>query len=159
MNIPVTDKLWVKCKFDENFNEVSYIDNKGLSYEFINPVTGELKFYKNTYINISQELIDHLKKIKPDNEIDELFLYLFFDLRLIKYFKFQNNIMFKNIVKNKIVMEYCVRSGFFWISNSIWSEFKLYYQNDNYYISQFFNHNLYKFLNINVSTHVMLSND
>lgn len=61
ITIPVTDKLWVKCKFDENFNEVSYIDNKGKSYEFINPIKGTLLFYSDDNVNLRQESLDNIK--------------------------------------------------------------------------------------------------
>lgn len=107
MNIPVTDKFWVKCKFDENFNEVSYIDNRGTSYEYIDPVKGHLKFYKNNNIYISQELLDNIHNIKSDDPDEQSFISSFSNLRLGYYFRMNRNyLFFRRKHDDKILVEY-----------------------------------------------------
>lgn len=110
--IPVTDKYWIKCKFDENFNEVSYVDNRGKSYEFIDPIKGTLKFYKNDNIDITQEMLDNFKYIKTGNRNEELFLEYFSNLTFTgEVYFFRECLFFCNSHDNRIMINYNHKRG------------------------------------------------
>lgn len=126
MIIPVTDKIWQQLKFDENFNEISYVDNRGLSFEFIDPIKGHLKFYKADGIDISQELLENIKHIKSDNKDEQLFIKLFSSLLLIKIANYPCSLFFKQKHGNKIIAEYAMYNKIFWINYyEIWSHFNM----------------------------------
>lgn len=154
MIIPTTDKLWVKCKFDENFNEVSYVDNFGISYEFIDPIAGTLKFYKNKNIDISQELLDNINNIKSSDKKEQLFLKLFSNIVLVKkYSKYPDSLFFKNKINHKIYFVYGFPTNIFWINNiEVWSKFELkkstYYDIEYDRVKEFMLINLTKYLKL-----------
>lgn len=124
MNIPITDKFWQKSRFNSDFNEVSYIDNKGKSYEFIDPVKGYLKFYKSDGIDISQELLDNIYHIKTNNKREQLFIKYFSNLRLeFHFWNDQTLLFFRDRSHNGIIAEYDLKNYIFWIDYKIWSKF------------------------------------
>lgn len=122
MNIPITDKFWCQSKHDDNFNEISYRDNKGVSYEYIDPVTCELKFYKSNNIDISQEQLDNIKEINSVDEIENIFCKLFSNLVLIKLTTHPNSLfLMKN---NSIIVQYNSEENQVWIHGlKIWDHF------------------------------------
>lgn len=121
MEIPITDKFWCRSKFDENFNEVSYVDNKGTSFEFIDPVKGTLKFYKNNEIDISQELLDNIKI--TDQKHEELkFLELMSNLKLAISNKLPNLLLYCS-VNGDVVISYSLKTNNFRFPLTIISEF------------------------------------
>lgn len=123
MNIPVTDKLWQQSKFDENFNEISYIDNNGTSFEYINPITNHLKYYKNKDISISQESLDNIKHIKTNNHREHRFIILFPDLDLHSAFNlFPESLIFKAKINKEILMTYSIQYNTLKINDKVWKK-------------------------------------
>lgn len=120
--IPITDKFWCQSKFDKNLgNEMAYQDNRGTSYEFIDPNKGILKFYKNDNlgINISQELLNSLGSVNTNHPTEKIFLNYMSSLVLIKLNDYPNCLFFFNNTDNKIVIELPFIYSHLWIDYKI----------------------------------------
>lgn len=156
MEIPITDKFWCQSKFDENFNETSYIDNKGTSFEYIDPIKSTLKFYKNNDINISQELLNNIKNIKSDDPKEQVFLKIFSDLKLIyESTKCTDILFFSKLGHKDIIMALSLNDGYLYIKDErIWETFRFNYIHSDYDDLEM----VKEFINTNMKKHFKISN-
>lgn len=121
---------WQQSKFDENFNEVSYEDNRGTSFEFINPITGELKFFRNNNIEVSQKLLDSIKFLKrsPNYKEYHILFNTLSSLTLVANFNIYSNFLFFIIIPHNgvgfktITMIYMINIDVLFVNGDFFNE-------------------------------------
>lgn len=119
-------KYWQQSKFDDDFNELSFNDNNGTCFEYIDPVKRTLKYYKNHDLDISQELLDNIKNIKSDDHKEKLLLKYFLNLIIEINYDYSNRplISFRNTKEDKIIGEYAFKNNEFrYYYNIPWGTF------------------------------------